>query len=302
MSICAGIDIGTNTILLLIARVEHGEIKEVLEDHVRVVRLGEGLVESGLFSEQAMQRARDCFTDYREILDKYKMGFLRAAATAGARAAGNAEKFFAEVKENYGIAVDIISGEEEAQLSFLGSVEGNPRDAAVLDIGGGSTEIVGVLDNSEEMLLRHSFPVGCVKMHERFLSDRPTDSELTELRTFLQENFAGNTVLQSLRAKNWIAVAGTATYLAAAHLGLPEFSVEKVHGHTLQLYDVTTLIDRLKQLTAAERLGIGGMDQGRADVIVAGAVILQTLMQEADVASVQVSCRGMRFGLVLTCV
>lgn len=296
MALRAGIDIGTNTILLLIAEVAHGEIVRVLEDRVHVVRLGEKLNETGMFSKKAMERARNCFREYRALLDQYRPLAVRAAATAGARAASNAISFFQEVQNEFAIPIKIISGEEEAEGSFLGSAEGDDS-VAILDIGGGSTELVARNTNGD--LEKISYPVGCVRMHERFCSDSPKTEELASLSAHIDTVFAQQGVPELFHEKKWVAVAGTATYLSAIQLGKDRFIPEEIHHSTLTLPQVTALIDRLRTMSSADRLGLGGMDQGRADVIVAGAVILQKFLRQFQKSQTQVSCRGLRYGLVL---
>lgn len=299
----AGIDIGTNTILLLVAEVEKGRVAHVLEDHVRVVRLGQGVDKNRSFHPEAVERARACFRDYAAILAQYPGADLRAVATSGSRDARNSEEFFAEVEREFGISVRVISGEEEALLSFRGALPEDARDPhsiAVLDIGGGSSEIVGLKPGSED-LFRFSFDMGCVRMTERFLpSDPPTGKEVASLRAFVRNELAKQKeILGALEGRTLIGVAGTATYLASSRLGLTKFDLEKVHGSVVGGKDVSALIRRFSDMTAAERLGIGGMDKGRADVILAGAVILEEVLKAAGLDSYQASVRGLRYGAVL---
>jgi exopolyphosphatase/guanosine-5'-triphosphate,3'-diphosphate pyrophosphatase len=304
MGLRAGIDIGTNTILLLIAEVEHGKVARVIEDHVRVVRLGEGVDKNRAFHPEALERARACFADYAEILKKYPGIDLRAVATSGSRDAENSSAFFAEVKEKYGISVRVISGEEEALLSFRGALPDEVRDPhsiAVLDIGGGSTEAVGLKPGSATDLFRYSFDMGCVRLSERYLkSDPPLASEIHELVKFVKADLARKPeILDAMKGRTLVAVAGTATYLASASLGLHKFDPDKVHGHVLTRVAIQKLIAEFGELTAAQRLGLGGMDKGRADVILAGAYILDEVLERAALNSVQASVRGLRYGAVL---
>jgi exopolyphosphatase/guanosine-5'-triphosphate,3'-diphosphate pyrophosphatase len=299
----AGIDIGTNTILLLIAEVEGGRVKRVLEDHVRVVRLGQAVDKNRVFHPEAMERARACFRDYAAVLKKYPGIDIQAVATSGSRDAKNSPEFFEEIRRDCGIPIRVISGEEEARMSFVGALSGEtraPECLAVIDIGGGSTEIVGLKPGSEE-LFRFSFDMGCVRLSERFLpSDPPEDSQIQKLRAFVQEELAKERdILDGLRGKELVGVAGTATYLASSSLGLEKFDVEKVHGAELTLEGVVALGERFARMTASERLGIGGMDKGRADVIVAGALILEETMKAAGFGKLTASVRGLRYGAVL---
>ncbi len=301
----AGIDIGTNTILLLIAEVEDGKVSKVLEDHVKVVRLGQGVDKNRAFHPDAITRARECFREYAEILRKYPGIDVRAVATSGSRDARNSAEFFAEIEKETGIRIRVISGEEEARMSFLGALPDGataPASLAVIDIGGGSTEIVGLRAQGSSELFRFSFDMGCVRLTERFLSsDPPEVSQLESLRKFVRAELLGQkALLDGLRGRELIGVAGTATYLASSALGLDRFDPARVHGSGLRLNEVESLGAKFACLAAAERLGIGGMDKGRADVIVAGALILEETMKAAGFTKLTASVRGLRYGAVLS--
>jgi exopolyphosphatase/guanosine-5'-triphosphate,3'-diphosphate pyrophosphatase len=301
MALRAGIDIGTNTILLLVAEVE-GDAISVIEDRVRVVRLGQGVDKNRAFHPEALARARSCFAEYAAVLARYPGIEVRAAATSGSRDAANSVEFFSEVERDYGIPVRVISGEDEALLSFRGALPPgalDPATIAVLDIGGGSSEIVGLEGSGG--LFRFSFDMGCVRFSEKFLrSDPATASQIQELRAFVAAELDKQRgILARVKGKTLVGVAGTATYLAAASLGLSHFDPEKVDGAEVSLAQVRDLIARFAPLTAAERLGMGGMDKGRADVIVAGAYILEEILVRTGVPGFRASVRGLRYGLVL---
>lgn len=299
----AGIDIGTNTILLLVAEVEGGKVKKVLEDHVRVVRLGQGVDKNRVFHPEAMDRARACFRDYAEALKKYPGIRVHAVATSGSRDAKNSAEFFREIEESFGIPIRVISGEEEARMSFVGALPGDvrtPSSLAVVDIGGGSTEIVG--PDGKGGLFRFSFDMGCVRLTERFLpGDPPLDSQIQELRAFVKTELRKQKgIMEQVKGRRLIGVAGTATYLASSAMGLNAFDVEKVQGYELSLEAIQELVKKFSAMTAAERLGLGGMDKGRADVIVAGAVILEEVLLASGLRSLTTSVRGLRYGAVLS--
>ncbi len=299
----AGIDIGTNTILLLVAEVGPNGVEQVLEDEVRVVRLGQGVDKNRAFHPEALARARTCFQEYATILKKYPGAKVRAVATSGSRDAANADAFFSEVRRDFGIPVQVISGEEEALLSFRGALPpglSDPRSIAVLDIGGGSTEIVGLKTTGSE-LFRYSFDLGCVRLSERFLrSDPALGSQIHELQKYVQEALGQQKeILAAVQGRKLIGVAGTVTYLASSALGLARFDPEKVDGFSLRLEELRALIARFRPLTAAERLGVGGMDKGRADVILAGALLLEQILERTGLEELQASVRGLRYGAVL---
>ncbi len=296
----AAIDIGTNTILLLIADVEGCSIQPLV-DEVRVVRLGQGVDSDGVFHPDAMKRAKSCFQEYADLLKKHHVTDCRAAATSGSRDAKNSREFFDEMELILGFEIEVISGEREAELSFNGALcsKENPDNYAIIDIGGGSTEFV--CRNSNGDFVRESFDLGCVRMKERFLATDPaTDSEVDSVRRYVREVFSKNSSIWSaISQKDLVGVAGTATYLSAANLNLPHFDVEKVDNSVLTLLEIQALAARLTPMTSEERLGIGGMDEGRADVIVGGAVILEEALRAANLSELTISVRGLRFGLVL---
>ena len=296
----AGIDIGTNTILLLIAKIEEKNI-DVLEDKVTVVRLGEGVDQHRTFQPQAMERATACLENYKTILSQYDNMEIRVAATSGSREASNASDFFQKMEKILGTPIRIITGEEEAQYSFYGALT-NPEaqgNYGVVDIGGGSTEIITL--DSQQKLLRKSFDVGCVRLTERFFShDPPTEKEVQELYHYVQELFyKEKDFFEKFHNKQWLGVAGTATYVASSILELSTFEPDKVQGTSFDLVQLHKLIQRFSSMSANSRLGVGGMDKGRADVILAGAIILQLCLEAGKQTSIEVSTRGLRYGLVL---
>jgi exopolyphosphatase/guanosine-5'-triphosphate,3'-diphosphate pyrophosphatase len=301
MALRAGIDIGTNTILLLIAEVENGAVTKVLEDHVRVVRLGQGVDKARAFHPDAMDRAMVCFREYAAQIRRYPGIEVRAVATSGSRDASNSGSFFGRVERETGIKVHVISGEEEARLSLLGTLPNDKRalrEMAVLDIGGGSTEIVAVKD---EGLVRYSFDMGCVRLTERFLpSDPPAASELARVRDFVRAELAKQpAVLAGVLGRELVGVAGTATYLASSKLELTKFEPLRVDGTKVTASEVRDLTALFAKMTAEQRRGVGGMDKGRADVIVAGAIILGEILETLGLQSYTASVRGLRYGAVL---
>ncbi|MGZ6468731.1 MAG: Ppx/GppA phosphatase family protein, partial [Bdellovibrionota bacterium] len=237
-------------------------------------------------------------------LKKYPSIDVRAVATSGSRDARNSPAFFAEVKEKFGIPVRVISGEEEALLSFRGALPDDvkdPHSIAVLDIGGGSTEVVGLKPGSEKELFRYSFDMGCVRLTERYLkNDPPLTSEIQELVKFVKADLAGKQdILDAVKGRILVGVAGTATYLASASLGLKKFDPERIDGYFMTREAIQKLIKEFEKLTAAQKLGLGGMDKGRADVILAGAYILDEVLALAGLSGFRASIRGLRYGAVL---
>lgn len=303
MAFKAGLDIGTNTFLLLVVEQDASGI-QVLRDEVRIVRLGQEVDRLKAFHPEAMARAEKVFREFGEILKNYPGVQFRAVATSGSRDARNSQDFFTKMRALLGFPIEIISGEAEAELSFRGATMSSVAegDAAVLDIGGGSTEIVALAHSAPPRgLTRKSYNMGCVRLSERFLkSNPPTSVELSAMRAWIRSQFAEDAdFLRQFRANKWIGVAGTATYVASSFLGLERFIPEKVDGITISRGDIEKQAIKFQSMTAEERLGLGGMDAGRADVIVAGAWILAEIMQAAGVDELKISVRGLRYGLVL---
>ncbi len=299
----AGIDIGTNTVLMLIAEVEGKDIR-VVRDEVTVVRLGEGVDENSAFSPAAMDRAQACFTKYSKILKEHGVEQCRAVATSGSRDAENAESFFVEMQPVLGFPIEVISGEQEAELSFIGALSDKekPENYAIIDIGGGSTEFVCKKPASGK-LFGKSLDIGCVRMKERFLEHDPAKpEEIKALQSFIKETFDGEKeIWDAIQGKSLIGIAGTATYLSSTHMGLEEFDLEKVNGSLLSQDAVRELRLNMQKMTAEDRLGMGGMDAGRADVIVGGAVILEEALLKSAHKEIEISAHGLRYGLVLCC-
>lgn len=292
----ASIDLGTNTCLLLIAEIGPDGVQKILEDHARIVRLGQGVDHNRVLQEEAKDRAIQCLREYASAVKKagVELADVICLATSQARDAGNSAEFFSHVEREIGFRFQVISGEEEAQLTFLGGLLPgmNPKDHAVIDIGGGSTEIITHSGGQ-------SLDVGSVRFTERFLkSDPVTDEEfwncqdaidlaLLDLRPWREE---------ILPAPQLVAVAGTATTLAAWYLGLAKFDASQIDGVTLTRGDVHRQVEELKWRTVRERSELPGVEAQRADVLLAGALILWRTLEILEFKNCKTSTRGLRFG------
>jgi exopolyphosphatase/guanosine-5'-triphosphate,3'-diphosphate pyrophosphatase len=290
----AGIDCGTNSIRLLVAEVSpSGGLVDVHRE-MRVVRLGEGVDQTGRLSAAALSRTRDALADYAVTIKELGAQAVRMVATSATRDAENAEDFHAMVEATLGASPEVISGEEEAALSFIGAVAGLPGAAdplLVADIGGGSTELVLGSPDARSVTAAFSMNVGCVRMTERHLhSDPPTaaqiDATVADLRRAL--DVAAATVPVA-RAAAFVGVAGTVTTIAAIALGLEAYDPERIHGSVLTFDQVASVTARLLEMSHAERAAMPVMHPGRVDVIGGGALVLRTLMEyvgaEAVIAS-----------------
>jgi exopolyphosphatase/guanosine-5'-triphosphate,3'-diphosphate pyrophosphatase len=270
----------------------------VVEDRCTIVRLGQGVDAAGRLAPEARARALACLREYAARARDLGVGSLRVVATAVLREARDAADFCAEVRRVTGATVEVLSGDREAVLAHWGALSGLTVEDPVLvvDIGGGSTEIT--LGASTGIVAQASLPLGAVRMTERFVrGDPPAPDELAALDAAV----AGALARGAPRVEGdpvAVAVAGTATTLASIHLGLREYRGDRVHGLSLTRARVETLAAGLGSLPLEDRRRIPGLDPGRADVIVAGARILGAVLGHYRRASVVVSDRGLRFGLL----
>lgn len=284
----AAVDCGTNSIRLLIAdRNTAGVLTDVVRE-MRIVRLGQGVDATGAFVSEAIERTRIALHDYANLMRDNGVEAVRMVATSATRDASNREDFFAMTRAELGAVIpgaeaEVISGDEEARLSFSGAVgELNAADGpfVVVDLGGGSTELV--LGDETGVAAAYSADIGCVRITERCLpGDPPTAEQVAEAREFATERFADAFAHVPIeRARTWVGVAGTMTTIAAVAQDLPAYNAERVHLSRLSLDDVHAVADRLVGMTRVERAALGPMHPGRVDVIGGGAVILTVLADE----------------------
>ena len=278
MSRVGVIDVGTNTTRLLIADVTSaGEIEE-LQRASEITRLGQGVDASGRLGDEAMQRVFAVLERYRAALDRHHVERTTGVLTSAVRDAANGDEFVATVRERFGIDARVISGDEEAQLTFAGAT--SERDAAaterlvVIDIGGGSTEFI--VGSGQTAGFHVSTQAGVVRQTERHLrDDPPTQAELRALAAEVREVFAAALpVAERRRVDAAIAVAGTATSLAAIDQALDPYDSDRVHGHVIDVATCRLLLARLAGLSEEQRREVVGLQPGRAPTIVAGVVIL----------------------------
>jgi exopolyphosphatase/guanosine-5'-triphosphate,3'-diphosphate pyrophosphatase len=304
----AGIDCGTNSIRLLIADPAcGGQGSGIVDVHreMRVVRLGEGVDRSGRLSAAAIERTRLALVDYAELISSLGVSAVRIVATSASRDASNAEDFRAMVREVLGVEPEVITGFEEAALSFTGAVGGLPgvKDPLlVADIGGGSTELVLGSPVSGKVSAAHSMDVGCVRMTERHLhDDPPTEAQITatvaDLRAALEVAAVDVPVRE---AAAFVGVAGTVTTIVALALNLPAYDPDAIHGSVISLEQVTEVTTRLLRMSHAERAALPVMHPGRVDVIGGGALVLRTVMEFAGADEVIASEHDILDGIALS--
>lgn len=302
----ASIDLGTNTCLLLIQEIT-GSTEAVLHDESTIVRLGQGVAETKLLNSDAMVRTLACLKQYAEKAKSFGIApeSILAVGTAQARDAANAKPFFDEVEKSLGIHFRILSGNEEAKATFLGAAlpSVHPDHMVVLDIGGGSTELVS-LSNGNDSIFGESLAIGAVKLTERYLKSNPvTDEE------YWQCEAAIDSALEKM--KDWrtalpdrmqtqptlVAVAGTAVTLAMLQEGLTKYDPATIEKVMLTQGDAHRLVEELKWRTVAEKSQMPGMEAKRADVILAGALIFWRTMEVLDFKQAFISTRGLRYGV-----
>jgi exopolyphosphatase / guanosine-5'-triphosphate,3'-diphosphate pyrophosphatase len=296
------VDIGTNSTRLLVAEVEGDALTEV-ERRTTVTRLGEGVEATGRLSDAAIARVSEALAGYRAALDALGAERVVAVATSAMRDAANGPQFRDEIERRFGLDARTISGDEEARLTFLGATAGRDAGAAtlVIDIGGGSTEfVVGHPGGDPEFHI--STRMGSVRHTERHLhGDPPTDAELAALAQDARAIVEAD-VLADLRTgvDAGIAVAGTATSLAAIDQELDPYDPERVHGYRLGVASCERLLARLADLTVAQRREVPGLHPDRAPTIVAGAGILFESMRACGLDEIEVSEHDILHGAALT--
>jgi exopolyphosphatase/guanosine-5'-triphosphate,3'-diphosphate pyrophosphatase len=295
----AVIDVGSNSTRLLVADVD-GDVG-VRERQSRVTRLGRGVDLSGQLSDEAIEAACEAIADYVEICGSMGAERVAAIATSAVRDASNGDAFVAELRERFALSARVLDGEEEARLTYRGATAEQPPaiPTLVIDIGGGSTEIV--VGTGAEIGFHASLQAGVVRHTERHISgDPPTAVELEELaadaRTLIATTLDGH---DGARASAGIAVAGTPTSLAAVDLGLEPYDPARVHGHTLSLETIQHLLSRFASAPLAERAEIPGLHPDRAPTIIAGCVILVEAMRAFGLDRIQASEHDILYGMAL---
>lgn len=293
----ASIDIGTNTILLLISEVERRKIHPLFEMET-VVRLGEGLQKNEILLKEAMERGLQTLAHYLKRCQTMEVRKIFAAGTSALREAKNSEDFVKGAKEKLNLSIEVISEEEEARLSFLavakdlGEVK---KPILVVDVGGGSTEFI--LGKGRQIHQWISLPLGSVRFTEQFLHSNPVqDQEWEKMERHIRGRLVN--IPHSQESFSMVAVGGTATTLASVEMGLEEFITKKIHHFILKKEDLNRQLLLYRSKTIEERKKIPGLPVARSDVILAGGAILYLAMEELNCSSVLINCHGVRYGLL----
>ncbi len=311
MTVVGAVDCGTNSIRLLVARAgDDGRLVD-LHREMRVVRLGYGVDATGQFAPESIERTRIALADYVKTMESLGVAKVRMVATSATRDASNRDEFFAMTADLLGCVSDgaiaeVISGDEEARLSFRGAVgELDPATGpfVVTDLGGGSTEVV--LGDTDGVHAAYSADIGCVRLTERTLpSDPPTAEEIAAARAFAAERLAEAFSRVPVEpARTWVGVAGTMTTLAALGAGLTEYDSEKIHLSRISLADLDRVCWDLVHMTRADRAALGPMHPGRVDVIGGGSLVTlelaKVLAERAGITELVVSEHDILDGIVL---
>jgi exopolyphosphatase/guanosine-5'-triphosphate,3'-diphosphate pyrophosphatase len=290
----AAVDCGTNTVKLLVADIDTAAgTQDTLVREMRIVRLGQDVDRTGRLADEALERLFAAVDEYAATVSAHQVDALRFVATSAVRDAGNADVFARGIEQRLGVRPEVVSGDEEAALSYDGATRdlGDvPAPVAVLDIGGGSTELI-LGDAHRHVRAARSLDIGSVRVTERLMpSDPPTPAELAAARDVVD---AALDTLPSYDvrigdARTLVGTAGTVTTVAALLLGLSAYDRSRVHGATFPRAEVDALVERVLAMTVAEREALG-VPSGRSDVIGAGALILDRVLLRSSAEHLRVS-------------
>lgn len=295
----SAIDIGTNTVLLLVADVRGGTLRPIEHGH-SIARLGQGVDEHRTIEPEAMDRVGKVLEEYVAVSKAHSAEQIVVCGTSALRDAHNRDEFLRYVRKRFGFNVKILSGKEEAELTYIGALSEFPNagltEHAVIDIGGGSTEVI--VGTGLVVKESASLDIGCVRLTEKFLKNSPPDQTgIDKCILAIQKNAASLPIIGP--AARIIGVAGTVTTLAALDLNLPTYDPLRVSGHVLSLNAIQRQFNQLRLRTLDEIRSIPQIHTGRADIILAGIIILIELMNRIGRSEITVSDRGLRYGFAL---
>jgi exopolyphosphatase/guanosine-5'-triphosphate,3'-diphosphate pyrophosphatase len=296
----AAIDCGTNSIRLLVSDLGPAGKVDVHRE-MRIVRLGQGVDRTGVLAPEALERTRVAVEDYAATCRELGVERIRFVATSATRDAGNREIFTSMVIEALRVQPEVVSGDEEAALSFLGATAGLDAEGPflVMDIGGGSTELVL---GTEKVEAARSVDVGCVRLTERHLhDDPPTAEQVAAARADVEAALAeAEQVVPVAQARTAIGLAGSVTTVAALALELPSYQAERIHLSRISATQVREVTTRLLGMTHAQRAALPVMHPGRVDVIGGGALVLLTVVERFGLDEVLVSESDILDGIALS--
>jgi len=307
----AAIDIGTNSTRLLISDYSNNNFS-ILERRMKITRLGSGLKENNVISKNSASRTLGALGAYNELISRYKVKKYRAVGTSALRDAVNSRDFISNAEKILGVKVDIVSGDEEARLSFYGVVrdfemgyrENAPANSAkimVLDVGGGSSELILGEKRMKPDFIR-SIDIGCVNLSESYIdSDIPGAGKLNKMHDYIERKLiSAIRKIKNLGAGYFVGVGGTISTLAAIDLSLDIYDSKRIHGHILDLKKIEEIYNYLCGLNLDDRKKVTGIDPGRADVIIGGTAIVMDVLKMMGAGYIHVSERDILDGIIYT--
>ncbi len=296
--ITAGIDIGTNTVRMIVADVKNGKIVQIIHQNRAVTRLGEGFIKTGLLSDEAIKRTADAVIKFHSEALSHKPERVKCCATSAVREAKNGQVFI-DLLKKHGITIEIIDGEMEGKLTCMGVMSGlnvENEPSLIVDIGGGSTELT--YWDGKDVSFAKSYKLGVVKLADLYnFKDVCSDELLLEVKRYVSEFIADFDF--SIPIKNIIATAGTPTTLAAIDMQMEVYDYRKVNGYILSKSTLEKLIKLLSSKSFEERKQIKGLEAGREDLIIPGSLILDVLLEKFKKNSFIVSDFGLREGIAI---
>jgi len=298
--IVASIDIGTNTVLLLIAKVDKKSRKIItLLNEYRMPRIGKGIKNTGIVSRDKIKLLYGVLAEYHKIIKKYQCEKVLVTGTNALRIAKNTQEISEQIYNLFNFKLQVIPGDMEAEYAFLGATSSldNLLSSLVIDIGGGSTELI--FSSESNITFKTSLPIGSVSATEKFLKHSPPlKSEIDNLKKEIKRIFVE--LKENKVPDTTIAIAGTATTLACMNLGIKKFEEDKIENSTMTIEEIKNLIANLSKLTSLEILEqYGSVMKGREDIILAGAIILSEILELLNVKKLLVSSRGIRYGAIV---
>lgn len=301
MAVIAGIDIGTNTLRLLISDIGDSHFKEIYSER-KTTRLGEGLSNLGCLAENAIARSLSTLKNFRSIIDRYSIDKVVVVATSAVREAENRQYFIDLVRKETGFDIELISGEEEARRTFLGVLHVLDRgvgNIVAIDIGGGSTEFI--CGSRNKITSKISIDLGVVKLTERYIkSDPVSQTDLASMQDEIANKIKGVIIqIKDIKGARLVGTAGSITTLAAIDQRMEAYNPLRINNYILKLASLEDIYSNLISKSLAERKKIVGLEPGREDIIVAGAAILKIAMKEMGYDSLIVSDYGLREGIVI---
>lgn len=295
-NIAAGIDIGSNSIRLLIAEVENNKIKNIIYQEKATTRLATNIDKTSMLAEEPFNNSINVLTGFKKAIDKYNIKNVVTVATSAVREAKNSSDFINAARD-IGIEISIISGDEEGMLEYMGVCSGLNINTQplILDVGGGSSEII--YKTNDNKIHTESHKIGVVKMADMFDFQSSDESRLEECRYYIKEFFKNVVIPDNI--ETFITTAGTATTLAAIDMKMTEYDYKKVNGYKLHINTVKEILNKVYHTPFSERINITGMDKGREDLIIPGIIIILEILSKTSLEYITVSDFGLREGAVV---